>query len=328
MTRLPGTDVWYKTVRLRRGTRLTYQISPNDREADRSLTTQLDPLNSRRDPDDPTYRFRSSSVLDMPGAPDDQWAVQTPIRRGTIEKRTFTSALLKNQSQIWIYTPPEYAPTAGPYPLVILFDGAAYVSSRFLAAPATFDNLINDGRILPAIVCFDPGNRGNAAAGLAGAARYGAALVQELMPMLRSSYAISSNPMGIVIGGFSAGGRAAAQIAFGHPDVFGNVLSQSGAFREHVGRDEPNTTAQVFLAAPRKPIRFYLEVGLYDNVPGADGPLYQFALDETNLGGNRRLRDVLRAKGYDVTYREIGGSHEFVHWRAMLADGLMALLKR
>jgi hypothetical protein len=48
-------------------------------------------------------------------------------------------------------------------------------------------------------------------------------------------------------------------------------------------------------------------------------------LDETNLMGNRHLRDVLRAKGYDVIYREVGGGHEWVHWRAMLADGLTAL---
>ena len=51
-------------------------------------------------------------------------------------------------------------------------------------------------------------------------------------------------------------------------------------------------------------------------------------LDETNLMGNRHLRDVLLAKGYDVIYREVGGGHDFVHWRAMLADGLMTLLKR
>ena len=30
MSHLSGTDVWYKTVRLRRGTRLTYLVSPND----------------------------------------------------------------------------------------------------------------------------------------------------------------------------------------------------------------------------------------------------------------------------------------------------------
>ncbi len=335
MSRLAGTDIWYKTVRLRRGTRLDYLISPNDRAEDQNLTTQPDPLNPRKDPDDPNYPFARSSVLDMPGAPDEQWALRTPVRRGTIEEKTITSTLLKNmrpipnflnnQRPIWIYTPPGYMPAAGPYPLVILFDGAAYVGS----APATFDNLINDGRIRPAIVCFDPGNRGNAG-GLARAKSYGDALVQELMPMLRASYPISSNPADIVIGGFSAGGRAAAMIALFHPEVFGNVLSQSGSFREGMagGAEEPNESARAYLEAPRQPIRFYLEVGLYDNVPGADGPLYQFALDETNLGGNRHLRDVLRAKGYGVTYREVGGSHENIHWRAMLADGLMTLLKR
>ena len=71
-----------------------------------------------------------------------------------------------------------------------------------------------------------------------------------------------------------------------------------------------------------------MEVGRYDNVPAADRPLYELVLDETNLMSNRHLRDVLRAKGYDVTYREVGGGHDFVHWRAMLADGLMTLLKR
>ena len=107
------------------------------------------------------------------------------------------------------------------------------------------------------------------------------------------------------------------------------MLSQSGAFRgRDPGDEEPNATVRKYLAVPRRPIRFYLETGLYDNVPGADLPLYEMVLDETNLMGNRHLRDVLRAKGYDVTYREVGGGHDYVHWRAMLADGLMTLLKR
>ena len=79
---------------------------------------------------------------------------------------------------------------------------------------------------------------------------------------------------------------------------------------------------------PRRPIRFYLETGRYDNVPGADLPLYEMVLDETNLMGNRHLRDVLLARGYDVTYREVGGGHDYVHWRAMLADRLLTLLGR
>jgi enterochelin esterase-like enzyme len=326
MSRVPGTGVWHKTVRLRRGTRINYRISANDRAADRGFTAQLDPLNPRKYPEDPTYRFVTWSVLDMPGAPDEQWALRTPVRRGTVEEKTITSTLLKTQRQIWIYTPPGYSPTAGPYPLVVLLDGAAYVSSRFLAAPATFDNLINDGRIRPAVVCFDLGNRGG---GPAGRVRYGEALIEELVPMLRRSYRISTSPADTVIGGFSGGAVAAAEIALLRSDVFGNVLSQSGAFRARLpGAEEPNSMALAYLAAPRKPIRFYLEVGLYDNIPGADGPVYELALDENNLMGNRHLRDVLRAKGYDVTYREVGGGHDNIHWRAMLADGLMALLKR
>ena len=68
MSHLPGTDIWYKTVRLRRGKRIDYRISPNDRPADRGLTAQLDPLNPRKYPEDPTYPFLKWSVLDMPGA--------------------------------------------------------------------------------------------------------------------------------------------------------------------------------------------------------------------------------------------------------------------
>lgn len=325
MSHLAGTDVWYKTVRLRRGSRFSYVISPNDRPETSWATAQLDPLNPREFPDDPTYRGFSQSVLDMPGAPDEQWAMRTPVRRGRIEERTVKSTLLKNEDQIWIYTPPGYSPSAGPYPLVVLLDGAAQVSRRFVNAPTTLDNLINDGRIRPPIVLFDPRNRGVASSH----ASYGEALVREVMPMLRASYPISTNPADTVIGGYSAGGTAAAQIALLHSDEFGNVLSQSGAFRgRDPGDEEPNATVRKYLAVAHRPIRFYLETGLYDSVPGADLPLYEMVLDETNLMGNRHLRDVLLAKGYDVTYREVGASHDFVHWRAMLADGLITLLKR
>ena len=105
--------------------------------------------------------------------------------------------------------------------------------------------------------------------------------------------------------------------------------ARSGAFRRrNPGDEEPNATVRKVLAVPRRPIRFYLETGRYDNVPGADLPLYEMVLDETNLMGYRHLRDVLLARGYDVTYREVGGGHDYVHWRAMLADGLLTLLGR
>ena len=63
------------------------------------------------------------------------------------------------------------------------------------------------------------------------------------------------------------------------------------------------------------PIRFYLEVGVYD-------------LGAAMLGSNRELRDVLQLKGYKVDYREFDGGHNFANWRGTLADGLISVLDR
>jgi enterochelin esterase-like enzyme len=328
LTPLAGTDVWFKTLRLRGGSRLAYTLSPNDRAEDRMLTSQLDPLHARAFPDDASYPFQRQSVVETPGAPDESWARRPPVRRGAIDQKVFRSALLQNDRDIWIYTPPGYDPKRGPYPFLLLFDGGAYVSPRFLNAPATLDNLINDGRIRPAVVGFLPTVNRAAEQGFNAGGAYGDAIVNELLPMLRASYAIASDPGQVVAGGFSNGGMAAAVLALRHSGAFGNVLSQSGSFRApRTPTDEPNTISRMYLAERRLPIRFYLDAGLYDNAPGAGRVLHEGLLDQTNLMGNRHFRDVLLARGYEVIYRETGGAHDFLHWRAMLADGLMALLR-
>ena len=70
---------------------------------------------------------------------------------------------------------------------------------------------------------------------------------------------------------------------------------------------------------PKLPVRFYMEVGVYetDRSPN-QGP--------GQVWPNRHFRDVLRAKGYDVDYREFAGAHEYLNWRGTISDALAALL--
>jgi enterochelin esterase-like enzyme len=71
-----------------------------------------------------------------------------------------------------------------------------------------------------------------------------------------------------------------------------------------------------FATTPRSRLRFYLDAGSFEGGEGGG-----------NLGTTRFLRDVLRAKGYSVDYREFIGGHDYVNWRGTLADGLIALLQ-
>lgn len=71
------------------------------------------------------------------------------------------------------------------------------------------------------------------------------------------------------------------------------------------------------VAAPRQPVRVWLEVGLFEGAsPLAGGD---------QIAQNRHMRDVLLVKGYRVSYLEYAGGHTRESWRGSLADGLKEL---
>src|SRR5262249_9518457 len=103
--------------------------------------------------------------------------------------------------------------------------------------------------------------------------------------------------------------------ALQHPEVFGNVLAQSGAFYwvpdRYKGEEASWLARQYITGPPPSALRFYMEAGIFES---------------DILQSSRRLRDVLRAKGYEVNYREFAGGHDRLTWRGSLADGLIALI--
>jgi enterochelin esterase family protein len=97
------------------------------------------------------------------------------------------------------------------------------------------------------------------------------------------------------------------------------VISQSGSFWWSPDDDhEHEWLTRQYAASERRPVRIYLDVGLLERGPApADGP--------SLLVANRHLRTILQTKGYDLTYTEFNGAHDYICWRGSLADALIAL---
>jgi enterochelin esterase-like enzyme len=343
MARLDDSDVWYKTIKVDRKMRLAYTLAPNaarllpfSLSVDNNAITMSaaaarpDPLNPKHWREDPQSvdapEFRGSSILEMPDAAPQPYVARRPgIPAGQIERSIFKSAALKNEREVAFYLPPLYSPHAEPYPLLVLFDEDAYLG--LVPTPTVLDNLISERRVPPMVAI------------LIGNAEYDArdrellcnpgftqVLVSELLPWAHGQYNFTKDPRQTVVAGSSLGGLSAACAGLWHPETFGNVLAQSGAFHRappsasDAGEfnSEPNWLVRQFISSPTKPVRFYLDAGSaeFNATGGGDAILFC----------TRTLRDVLRAKGYEVHFQEFAGGHDYLSWRGTLADGLIALL--
>ena len=257
-----------------------------------------------------------------PVATTDDWTeARAGVSKGKVESLTIDDKQYSRKRKISIYTPAGYdAKAADPYRLVISFDGEDYVKD--IPAPVILDNLISARKIYPAIqVMVD--NSEDRLGDLANHQKFADFVANDLLPWIRKNYRVATDADKTVLLGYSAGGLASTYVAFRHPNLFGNVLSQSGAFwRGNEGASSPSEwlTAQ-FRNSPKMNVRFYLEVGGSETIKNFSG----YSMVETS----RHLRDVLKSKGNDVGYLEAPNAvHNPAHWRAQLAEGLIYLIGR
>lgn len=137
------------------------------------------------------------------------------------------------------------------------------------------------------------------------------------------------------IGGNSMGGYGALKCALRAPRTFSRVISLSGAL------DAADTAINNTVPATR---RYWEDVfGPAEDVSGSENDLFAAATALTDpalrpriymwcgtedflYGQNTRMRDHLRALGYDLTYEESPGDHQWRHWDKKIADALDWLL--
>jgi enterochelin esterase-like enzyme len=325
MARLLDTDLWHKTYHLRADLRAQYHLAPNDSLAPlteatdwsaRMADVRTDPLNRQPYPD--ASRPWASSFT-LPTAPPQPRVLARPgIAAGTVQEHCVQSAMLGNERNVWVYTPPGYRADGAPYRLLLLFDGRAYLES--VPTPTILDNLIT-AEAIPPLVAILPGNIDPPTRNreLLCNPAFVEFLTQELLPWARQGYHLTADQARTIVAGSSHGGLAAAFAGLLRPDVFGNVLAQSGSFQwKPEDTDEHSWLLRQYLARPALPLHFALDVGLCETAPGAGG-------SPSTLVANRQMRDALRSRGYPVHYAEFAGGHDYFSWQGTLAQGLLAL---
>jgi enterochelin esterase-like enzyme len=211
----------------------------------------------------------------------------------------------KNRT-IHLYQPP----VDKPVPLMVVWDGQDYLYRAKLCLMV--DNLIAQGRIQPiALALVNNGGQKTRHLEYSCSDATLGFLMTGVLPLVTkylNLVDINTNPGAYGVAGASMGGLMALYTGVRLPQVFGNVLSQSGAF-SWAGIDL--VVFDLLERAEKLPIKIWMDVGIYD-IPSL-------------LISNRQMKDLLLMKGYQPQYREYHAGHNYPAWREEIWRGLESL---
>jgi len=332
MKRMLNTNIWYLTLPILADARLMYGFAfdyPGYEHGSNEWHRYIMDWNFRPDPYNQMGIYDDLSILELPEALPLPSAQNPPeIPTGTNTQYQIDSRTTGKRHRFDIYSP---LAIETPANWMLFFDGNAY--GEFL--PAYLDRLVHHDRMQSHLLIFlHHDGFQQRLQELTFNLDYVAFIVDELLPFVRQHHTLSNNPQHALIGGSSAGGRTALYTAFNHPNIFGKVLSQAGAFEVMpdqidigffghplMGKDTNyGWLMRQFALQDQVPLKIHLDVGLYDN----DKFPY---INKSKLLVNRHMRDVLTAKGYDVHYQEFSGGHDFLGWRTTIEKALIWLTK-
>lgn len=308
MERLGESDLLYLTLKLPPDARIDYKFYVDG-------MWMLDPLNDET----VSGGFGPNSAFGMSGyKPPPEIAYVDTLPHGTLETHQFESEIIAGVRQIQVYLPPDYRPLtvsegavgvggremrggprfAGTYPVVFVQDGGEYVTLGSMVN--VLDYAIAHGHIPPVVAVFiDPLDRNyeyflNK--------DYARMMVDEILPMVRARYDVSSEPGKNAIMGASLGGAISVMIALDHPEVFGKCGSHSGAFEVNDGELVKRVASE-----PKRPVDFYLDCGTFGDLTDS----------------NRSMSKALEEKGNSVMYQEFNQGHSWGNWREHIDDMLV-----
>lgn len=271
----------------------------------------IDPLNPLLKPN----LLNTTSMVHVPGPPSLPWELSDGPH-GEVHHHFYKSALVGDQRDFYVYTPPGYDPKASKrYPVLYLLHGFSDAANGWTAvgrANVILDNLINQGKAKPMVMVMPLGYGAPEIVSRSGPGfrdaglrqrnfdRFRDALLTEVLPQVEKAYRVSTDRSGRAIAGLSMGGAESLFVGLNALDRFAWVGSFSAG---GLGDDLAATFPSLDEKANGKLRLLWIACGTEDGL----------------ITPNRKIRDWLKSKGVQHVGVETPGAHTWMVWRRNLA---------
>jgi glucoamylase len=240
-----------------------------------------------------------NSFFTMPDYKPTIWGKDTN-EKPTIKTLEVDSKVFNEKRSIRIYIPHDALKTKKLFPVLYVQDGSDYI--RRAKAIQIQQNLVKAGKIKPFIMVFiDYKDRMKEYWASDDYAKF---LATEVVPAIDAKYKTIKSREGRAVMGASLGGVTSVWVGLKYPEIFSRIGGQSSAWQidnERVVKELEKFNGK---------FTFYFDAGTFEG-----------AKDD------RKVVEILRKKGYDVTYQEGETGHNWTSWHDRLADAFQAIWK-
>lgn len=271
----------------------------------------MDPVNHLTKPN---LLFNSSAVH-VPGPSSLPWEIND-VPRGEVHHHYYRSAVVGDDRDYFVYTPPGYDPSAKTlYPVLYLFHGYSDDASGWTSvgrANVIVDNLIAQGKAKPMLIVMTlgygdlkmlAGGQPFSDANLRDRnySKFRESLLKEVIPQIEKEYKVGKDRDSRAVAGLSMGGAESLYVGLNELDRFAWI----GAF------SAGGASGDFSAAYP----------GLDSKANGRLHLLWiACGTDDRLIGSNRKFREWLASKEIRHVDIETPGAHTWMVWRRNLAE--------